>query len=244
MTHAWELVSCVPDHSRHALQAAAQRTPWPHPRLANDDVCKLNWRVGKRWREMLWRGQDTLDCISRTVHAWLLQPNTPWGKTYRIVSTSIWPFHCGPNPDIYLTFFHYAPLNQYSAWALLNLGSIFFEPRTVLADMLTKWSSITLHDPSRSNCSNVNIFSSVWTSAFFRYKYQSWHSSLSQGSYLEPCAGRNFVSAPAKFKPAPNPQEFEKFCPLPPLPQTIPTRSRPALFRSQTRTCPKSTKNS
>jgi len=48
--------------------------------------------------------------------------------------------------------------------------------------------------------------------------------------------------APAKFEPAPHPQEFEKSCPHPHT--SNPTRTRPALFRSQTRTCPKITKNS
>jgi len=53
----------------------------------------------------------------------------------------------------------------------------------------------------------------------------------------------------------PHPQEFEKFFPLPSrtrtllthtcsAQQTIPTRARPALFWSQIRTCPKTTKNS
>jgi len=50
---------------------------------------------------------------------------------------------------------------------------------------------------------------------------------------------------PAKFKPAPHPQEFEKFCPHPPRtrPADHPTRARPTLYWSQTRTCPKTTKN-
>jgi len=35
-----------------------------------------------------------------------------------------------------------------------------------------------------------------------------------------------YADALAKFKPAPHPQEFEIFCPLPP--RTLPTRTRPA----------------
>jgi len=60
-------------------------------------------------------------------------------------------------------------------------------------------------------------------------------------------------SRPAQFIPAPH--DFEKSCPLPPRMRTlltctrparytIPNRARPALFRSQTRTCPKTTTNS
>ena len=57
--------------------------------------------------------------------------------------------------------------------------------------------------------------------------------------------------APAKFKPTQHLQEFEKSCPLPPRTRTLviltppadhPNPPRPALFRSQTRTYPQTTK--
>ena len=64
---------------------------------------------------------------------------------------------------------------------------------------------------------------------------------------LESCAGWNLVSAPAPHSqnlnpPGPAPAEVWEILPAP-APQTIPTRARLALFRSQTRTCPKTTKN-
>jgi len=53
-----------------------------------------------------------------------------------------------------------------------------------------------------------------------------------------------------KIKPAPHPHEFEKSCPHPPRTRTLLTRTHPAtipthfaLYRSQTRTSPKTTKN-
>jgi len=55
---------------------------------------------------------------------------------------------------------------------------------------------------------------------------------------LEFCTGGNFLSAPAKFKPAPYPHEFEKFCQLSSRTRTrldhrsllIPARPAPSTF--------------
>ena len=62
----------------------------------------------------------------------------------------------------------------------------------------------------------------------------------------ESCAGQNFVSAPALHPQNLNQSRTRRSLrnlPAPaPAPQTIPTSARPALFLSQTRTCPKTTK--